>query len=30
MPRPRHWTVFVNLSTGEVKREPVDEQVDSD
>jgi len=28
MPRPRHWTVFVNLSTGEVKREAVDEKVD--
>jgi len=30
MPRPRHWTVFVNLSTGEVNRESVDEQVDRD
>ncbi len=30
MSRPRHWTVFVDLSTGEVSREPVDSQLDQD
>jgi aldehyde:ferredoxin oxidoreductase len=30
MSRPRHWTVFVDLSTGEVTREPVDPQVDQE
>lgn len=30
MTRPQHWTVFVDLSTGHVSREPVDPQVDQD
>ncbi len=28
MPRPRHWTVFVDLSSNTISREPVDEQID--
>jgi aldehyde:ferredoxin oxidoreductase len=28
MPRPRHWTVYVDLSSGKVTREPVSEQTD--
>lgn len=30
MPRPGHWTVFVDLSTGEVTREPVEAQANQD
>jgi aldehyde:ferredoxin oxidoreductase len=30
MPRPRHWTVFVDLTSNTITREPVDEQIDRD